>query len=95
MSTLAVIKNRMSEDMRLKDFRSKTWDAYWRAVRQFLLHVKKEPAALTEQDVRMVFDSSARRENAGSFHAKHRRARTALLLHTHIRRTGRFWTSYA
>lgn len=52
MSTLRVIKNRMSEDMRLKDFRPKTQDAYWRAVRQFLQHVRKEPSALTEEDVR-------------------------------------------
>jgi site-specific recombinase XerD len=42
----------MSEDMRLKDFRPKTRDAYWRAVRQFLEHVKKEPSALTEEYVR-------------------------------------------
>lgn len=52
MSTLATIRNRMSEDMRLKDFRPKTRDAYWRAVRQFLQHVGKEPADLTEEDVR-------------------------------------------
>jgi site-specific recombinase XerD len=42
----------MSEDMRLRDFRPKTQDAYRRAVRQFLTHVQKEPAALSEADVR-------------------------------------------
>lgn len=52
MSTLATTRIRMSEDMRLKDFRPKTQDAYWLAVRQFLQHVKKEPSALTEEDVR-------------------------------------------
>lgn len=52
MITLANWKNRMSEDMRLRDLRPKTRDAYGRAVRQFLEHVQKEPAVLTEQDVR-------------------------------------------
>lgn len=52
MITLATWQNRMSEDMRLKDFRPKTRDAYRRAVRQFLEHVKKEPATLLEDDVR-------------------------------------------
>lgn len=52
MSTLSNLGHRMSEDMRLKDFRPKTRDAYWRAVRQFLEHVKKEPSALTEEYVR-------------------------------------------
>lgn len=52
MSTLTSLRHRMSEDMRLKDFRPKTRDAYWRAVRQFLLHVNKEPSALSEEDVR-------------------------------------------
>lgn len=52
MSTLSTIRIRMSEDMRLKDLRPKTRDAYWRAVRQFLQHVKKEPFDLTEEDVR-------------------------------------------
>jgi hypothetical protein len=52
MSTLAIIGNRMTEDMRLMDFRPKTQDAYWRAARQFLQHVGKEPPDLTEEDVR-------------------------------------------
>src|SRR5690606_16679370 len=52
MSTLATTKVRMSEDMRLKDLRPKTRDAYWRAVRQFLQHVQKEPFDLSEEDVR-------------------------------------------
>lgn len=52
MITLASWQLRMSEDMRLRDFRPKTQDAYRRAVRQFLEHVKKEPGALTEDDVR-------------------------------------------
>jgi site-specific recombinase XerD len=52
MSTLATTKIRMSEDMRLKDLRPKTRDAYWRAVRQFLQHVNKEPFDLSEEDVR-------------------------------------------
>jgi hypothetical protein len=52
MITLANWAERMSEDMRLRDFRPKTQDAYRRAVRQFLTHVQKEPAALCEADVR-------------------------------------------
>lgn len=52
MSTLSNLRHRMNEDMRLVDFRPKTRDAYWRAVRQFLQHVGKEPADLTEEDVR-------------------------------------------
>jgi site-specific recombinase XerD len=52
MITLANWNERMSEDMRLRDFRPKTQDAYRRAVRQFLAYVQKEPAVLTEDDVR-------------------------------------------
>lgn len=52
MITLTNWHERMSEDMRLRDFRPKTQDAYRRAVRQFLAYAKKEPAALVESDVR-------------------------------------------
>jgi integrase/recombinase XerD len=52
MITLATYQARMSEDMRLRDFRPKTLDAYRRAVRQFFEHVRKEPLALNEADVR-------------------------------------------
>ena len=52
MITLDNWNERMSEDMRLRDFRPKTQDAYRRAVRQFLAYVQKEPAALVETDVR-------------------------------------------
>ena len=46
MITLANWQERMREDMRLRDFRPKTQDAYRHAVRQFLEHVQKEPEAL-------------------------------------------------
>lgn len=52
MITLANVQGRLSEDMRLRDFRPKTQDSYRRVVRQFLEHVKKEPYLLTEDDVR-------------------------------------------
>lgn len=52
MITLANWQERMSEDMRLRDLRLKTQEAYRRAVRQFLTYVEKEPAELSEEDVR-------------------------------------------
>ena len=52
MITLANWQERMSEDMRLRDFRPKTQDAYLRVVRQFMEYAQKEPATLVEADVR-------------------------------------------
>ena len=74
----------MSEDMRLKDFRPKTRDAYWRAVRQFLQHVKKGAVRPDRGGRALLSDPPARRENAGPLDSKHRSARTALLLHLHL-----------
>jgi site-specific recombinase XerD len=55
MITLANWQERMSDDMRLRDFRPKTQDAYGRVVRQFMDHVAKEPVALTDEDIRRYF----------------------------------------
>ena len=46
---------RMSEDMRLRDFRPRTQEAYLLAVRQFVDHVQREPATFSEDDVRAYF----------------------------------------
>ncbi len=45
-------QSRMSEDMRLRDYRPKTQQAYELAVRQFLRWVEREPETLTEEHVR-------------------------------------------
>jgi integrase/recombinase XerD len=50
--TLANWYARMSEDMRLHDYRVRTQEAYLLSVRQFLEHMKREPEGLTEEDVR-------------------------------------------
>jgi len=55
MITLSNWREKMSEDMRLRDFRARTQEAYLLAVRQFLDKVKSEPETLTNEDVRGYF----------------------------------------
>jgi len=55
MVTLKTWRERMSEDMRLRDFRPKTQDAYLLAVRQFMEWVELNPDALTDEHVRAYF----------------------------------------
>lgn len=55
MITLNNWREKMSEDMRLRDFRARTQEAYLLAVRQFLDKVKSEPETLTDEDVRRYF----------------------------------------
>jgi site-specific recombinase XerD len=45
----------MSEDMRLRDFRPRTQEAYLLVVRQFIDRLGREPGALTDDDVRKYF----------------------------------------
>lgn len=46
---------RMSEDMRLRDFRERTREAYLLAVRQFMIWVACVPAKVTDERVRAYF----------------------------------------
>jgi site-specific recombinase XerD len=55
MVTLKTWRERMSEDMRLRDFRPKTQEAYLLAVRQFLDRTAREPEAITDDDLRAYF----------------------------------------
>lgn len=55
MVTLDNWRLRMSEDMRLRDFRPRTQEGYLLAVRQFMDRVAREPEALTDEDVRTYF----------------------------------------
>ena len=55
MVTLDNWRERMSEDMRLRDFRPRTQEGYALAVRQFLDHVAREPETLSDEDVRAYF----------------------------------------
>lgn len=55
MVTLSNWQIRMSEDMRLRDFRPRTQEAYSLVVRQFLEHVQREPEELRDVDVRDYF----------------------------------------
>ena len=48
-------QQRMSEDMRLVDYRPRTQEAYALAMRLFFEHVGREPALLTEEEVRRYF----------------------------------------
>jgi integrase/recombinase XerD len=48
-------RERMSEDMRLRDFRPKTQEAYLLAVRQFMDWVQRSPETLGDDDVRAYF----------------------------------------
>jgi integrase/recombinase XerD len=53
--TLETWRARMSEDMRLRDFRQKTQDSYLLVVRLFLEWLEKEPEDITDEDVRRYF----------------------------------------
>lgn len=53
--TLGNWQERMDEDMRLVDYRRRTQEAYSLGTRLFLEHMGREPALLTEQDVRRYF----------------------------------------
>jgi hypothetical protein len=55
MVTLDNWRERMSEDMRLRDFRPRTQEGYAQAVRQFLDRMQRAPEALTDEDVRGYF----------------------------------------
>ena len=55
MVTLENWRERMSEDMRLRDFRPRTQEGYALAVRQFLDRMAREPEVLTDEDVRTYF----------------------------------------
>lgn len=53
--TLENWRERMSEDMRLRDFRARTQEGYTAAVRQFLAWAQHEPEQLTDDIVRAYF----------------------------------------
>jgi site-specific recombinase XerD len=55
MVTLKTWRERMSEDMRLRDFRPRTQEGYLLAVRQFIDRVAREPETITDEDVRAYF----------------------------------------
>jgi site-specific recombinase XerD len=55
MVTLQTWRDRMSEDMRLRDFRPRTQGAYLAAARQFLDWCGKGEEDFTEEDVRRYF----------------------------------------
>lgn len=55
MVTLDNWRERMSEDMRLRDFRPRTQEGYALAVRQFLDRMQRPPEGLTDEDVREYF----------------------------------------
>ena len=55
MVTLENWRERMSEDMRLRDYRPRTQEGYALAVRQFLDRMEREPQTLTDEDVRGYF----------------------------------------
>src|SRR5258708_10968457 len=53
--TLETWRARMSEDLRLRDLRSRTQEAYLLGTRMFLEWVKKAPADIGDDDVRAYF----------------------------------------
>lgn len=55
MVTLENWRERMGEDMRLRDFRPRTQEGYALAVRQFLDRMQRQPQVLTDEDVRGYF----------------------------------------
>jgi len=55
MVTLNDSRPRRSEDMRRRDFRARTQEAYLLATRQFVDRVGHEPETITDADVRAYF----------------------------------------
>lgn len=55
MVTLSTWRARMSEDMRLRDFRPRTQEAYLLATRQLVDWLAKEPELVTDDDIRAYF----------------------------------------
>ncbi|MBK6520807.1 MAG: site-specific integrase [Polyangiaceae bacterium] len=55
MVTLQTWRERMSEDMRLRDFRPRTQEGYLAATRQFVDWTNKDPGDFAEEDVRRYF----------------------------------------
>lgn len=55
MVTLTNWRERMSEDMRLRDFRPRTQEGYLLAVRLFLDRVQLDPESIVEDDLRRYF----------------------------------------
>lgn len=55
MVTLENWRERMCEDMRLRDFRPRTQEGYALAVRQFLDRMQRPPETLSDEDVRGYF----------------------------------------
>lgn len=55
MVTLQNWRARMSEDMRLRDFRPRTHEGYLLSVRQFMDWLKHEPENITDENVRAYF----------------------------------------
>src|SRR5512135_263943 len=53
--SLTTWRERMTEDMRLRDLRPRTQEAYGLAVRLFLDWAKKEPADISDEDLRRYF----------------------------------------
>lgn len=52
MLTMENWRSRMSDDMKLRDFRPRTLEGYTLAVQLFLERVPREPESLTDGDVR-------------------------------------------
>jgi site-specific recombinase XerD len=55
MITLSNWRERMSEDLKLRDFRPRTQEGYLLSTRLFMDHVGKEPDALSDEDIRRYF----------------------------------------
>jgi integrase/recombinase XerD len=55
MVTIDTWQARMSEDMRLRDFRPRTQEGYMAAARQFIEWIKRGPETATDKDVRAYF----------------------------------------
>jgi integrase/recombinase XerD len=55
MEQITSWRERMSADMRLRDFRPRTQEGYLMAVRLFMEWVKRPPAKVTDEDVRAYF----------------------------------------
>ena len=55
MVTIETWRERMSEDMRLRDFRPRTQEGYLAATRQFIELLGRGPETATDKDVRDYF----------------------------------------
>jgi Phage integrase family/Phage integrase, N-terminal SAM-like domain len=83
MVTIDNWQERMSEDMRLRDYRPRTQEGYLGAMRHFVEWLGRGPETATDKDVRDYFLYLREEKQLAPFEHPRHPLRPALLLHPH------------